>query len=111
MTIFKGVLFIGLLFAMVLFFVSNSGQVVDINLFGKIFLGLSIYWVVAVSFLLGFLTNFVIASFKQIQQMRHISQLNKEQAAKDKEISHLRTLPLNNADQHTDLDRKESSSD
>ncbi len=95
MSIFKGLLFLGLLFAMVYFFVTNSGQAVDINLFGKVFLGLSIYWVVAVSFLLGFLTNFIIASVKHIQHSRHISLLNKQHVAKDKEIAHLRTLPLN----------------
>lgn len=96
---------------MVYFFVTNSGQVVDINLFGQMYLGLSIYWVVAVSFLLGFLTNFVIASIKHFQHSRHITHLNKQHAAKDKEIAHLRTLPLKDNEQHSNLDRKESSSD
>jgi hypothetical protein len=109
--IFKGLLFLALLFAMVFFFVTNSGQVVDINLFGKVFLGLSIYWVVAVSFMLGFLTNFVIASIKHFQHARHISHLNKQHVAKDREIAHLRTLPLSDSDQHTNLDGRDSASD
>lgn len=110
MWIFKGLLFLVLLFAMVYFFVTNSGQVVDINLFGKVFLGLSIYWVVAASFLLGFVTNFVIASIKHFQHSRHISHLKKQHSIKDKEIAHLRTLPLSDS-QHTNLEERESASD
>jgi len=105
--VFKGLFFLGLLFALVFFFVTNSGQVVDINLFGKLFLGISIYWVVAVSFLLGFLTNFIISSVKHFQHSRHISHLNKQHAAKDKEIAHLRTLPLKDKDQQASLDRED----
>ena len=50
MWVFKGLLFLLLLFALVYFFVTNSGQSVDINFFGNAYLGISIYWVVVISF-------------------------------------------------------------
>jgi uncharacterized integral membrane protein len=92
--VFKGVLFLALLFALVYFFVTNSEQSVDINFFGKDFLGISIYWVVVVSFLLGFATSFTLAAFREFKFHREIGQLKRQQAAKDKEIADLRTLPL-----------------
>jgi uncharacterized integral membrane protein len=92
--IFKGILFLLLLFALVYFFVTNSGQSVDIKFFGKSFLGISIYWVVVVSFLLGFATSFVLAAFREFQFHREIGRLKRDGATKDREIADLRTLPL-----------------
>jgi len=93
--VFKGVLFLALLFALVYFFVTNSGQSVDLKFFGKSYLGLSIYWVVVVSFLLGFATSFVLAAFREFKFHRTIGRLKREGGAKDREIAELRTLPLN----------------
>jgi len=47
--IIRGFFFLALLFTLVYFFVTNSDQSIDINLFGKSFLGISIYWVVMIS--------------------------------------------------------------
>ncbi len=94
MWIFKGALFLLLLFALVYFFVTNSGQSVDINFFGKAYLGISIYWVVVISFLLGFATSFVLAAFREFKFHRVIGRLKKDALAKDREIGDLRTLPL-----------------
>lgn len=96
MWVFKGVLFLLLLFALVYFFVTNSGQSVDINFFGKAYLGISIYWVVVVSYLLGFATSFVLAAFREFRFHREIGRLKREGAVKDREIADLRTLPLRN---------------
>jgi len=92
--VFKGVLFLALLFALVYFFVTNSEQSVDINFFGKAYLGISIYWIVVVSFLLGFASSFLLAAFREFRFHRDIGQLKRQQAAKDREIADLRTLPL-----------------
>jgi len=92
--VFKGVLFLALLFALVYFFVTNSEQSVDINFFGKAFLGISIYWVVVVSFLLGFAASFTLAAFREFKFHREIGRLKRQHAAKDREIADLRTLPL-----------------
>ncbi len=94
MWVFRGLVFILLLFALVYFFVTNSGQVLDINLFGREFLQISIYWVVAVCFLLGFATNFILAALREFRFQRTISLLKKQVTAKDREIHELRTLPL-----------------
>ena len=96
MWVIKGILFLGLLFALVFFFVKNSGQTVDINFFGKAYLGISIYWVVVISFLVGFATSFVLAAFREFRFHRVIGQLKRDAGAKDREIADLRTLPLKN---------------
>lgn len=98
MWIFKGLLFLVLLFALVYFFVTNSGQSVDINFFGKAFLGISIYWVVVVSFLVGFATSFVLAAFREFGFQRELGRMRKAAKAKDREIADLRTLPLRHDD-------------
>jgi len=92
--VFKGFLFLVLLFALVFFFVKNSGQSVDINFFGKQYLDISIYWVVVISFLVGFATSFVLAALREFGFHREISRLKRSAKAKDKEIADLRTLPL-----------------
>jgi uncharacterized membrane protein YciS (DUF1049 family) len=92
--VIKGILFLAVLFALVYFFVSNSGQVVDINFFGKSYLGISIYWVVVISFLVGFATSFILAAFREFRFHREIGQLKRQAGAKDREIADLRTLPL-----------------
>lgn len=94
MWIFRGLSFLVLLFVLVYFFVTNSGQVVDLNFFGHQFLQLSIYWIVAVCFMLGFATNFFLAALREFRFQRTISQLKKDVAQKDREIHELRTLPL-----------------
>ncbi len=94
MWLFRGFVFLILLFALVYFFVTNAGQSVDINVFGKAFLGISIYWVVVISFLLGFATSFVLAALREFRFHRDIAALKKANSAKDKEIADLRTLPL-----------------
>jgi hypothetical protein len=94
--VIKGILFLGLLFALVYFFVTNSGQSVDINFFGKAYLGISIYWVVVISFLVGFATSFILAAFREFRFHRVIGQLKRDAGSKDREIAGLRTLPLKN---------------
>lgn len=94
MWIVKGLLFLGLLFALVYFFVTNSGQSVDINLFGKQYLGVSLYWVVVVSFMLGVATALVLALVREVRLQRDMARLRKLTRDKDRELADLRTLPL-----------------
>jgi len=92
--IIRGFFFLALLFTLVYFFVTNSDQSIDINLFGKSFLGISIYWVVMISYVLGFATSFVLAALREFRFHRQISLLKRNATAKDREIADLRTLPL-----------------
>ncbi len=94
MWFFKGFLFLLLLFVLAYFFITNSGQAVDLNFFGHNYLGISIYWVVVVSYLVGFLTSFVMAAFREFQLRRRLRGLQKDLKLKEKEIAELRILPL-----------------
>lgn len=94
MWIVKGLFFLALLFSLVYFFVTNSGQSVDINLFGRSYLGVSMYWVVVVSFMLGFGTALVLALIREVRLQRDLSRLRKLTRDKDRELADLRTLPL-----------------
>ena len=94
MWVFRGLVFLVLLFALVYFFISNYDQTVDINFFGKSFMAISIYWVVVLSFLLGFASSFLLAAIREFRFHREISGLKRAQATKDREIADLRTLPL-----------------
>ena len=94
MWVVKGLLFLILLFVLVWFFAANNDQTVDLNVFGRHYLGINIYWVVAVCYLLGFATSFVLAALREFRFHRQIGQLRKEVRVKDREIADLRTLPL-----------------
>ena len=94
MWVVKGLLFLILLFVLVYFFAANNDQTVDLNVFGRHYLGINIYWVVAVCYLLGFATSFVLAALREFRFHREIGQLKKATRAKDREIADLRTLPL-----------------
>ena len=94
MWVVKGLLFLILLFVLVWFFATNSDQAVDLNVFGRAYLGINIYWVVAVCYLLGFATSFLLAAVRELRFHREIGRLKKTLKARDKEIADLRTLPL-----------------
>lgn len=94
MWVVKGLFFLILLFALVWFFAANGDQSVDITLLGRTYMDINIYWVVAVCYLLGFATSFVLAAVRELRFHREIGQLKKAVKAKDREIAELRTLPL-----------------
>lgn len=94
MWIFKGLLFLVLLFVLVYFFIDNSDHSVDIDVYGRNFLDVSVYWIVVASFLIGFATSFVIAGFREFRFRRSIARLRKTIKARDKEIADLRTMAL-----------------
>ena len=83
-----------LLFVLVYLFAQNSQETVHLSFFGRHYLGINIYWIVAVCFLLGFATSFVIAGLREFRFHREIGRLKKAMRAKDREIADLRTMPL-----------------
>ena len=83
MWVVKGLLFLILLFVLVYFFATNSDQSVDLNVFGRAYLGINIYWVVAACYLAGFATSFVLAAVRELRFHREIGQLRKAAKAKD----------------------------
>jgi uncharacterized integral membrane protein len=90
----KGLVFLLLLFALVYFFLGNSSETVDIKLFGRSYLDISLFWVCVISFLLGFLVCFLWASFRWLKLHGQIRQLRGEMQTRQQEIVDLRTLPL-----------------
>lgn len=94
MWVVKGLFFLILLFVLVWFFAANGDQSVDLNVFGRSYRDINVYWVVAVCYLLGFATSFVLAALRELRFHREIGQLRKAVKAKDREIADLRTLPL-----------------
>jgi uncharacterized integral membrane protein len=92
--IIKGLLFLALLFVLVYFFVTNASQTVDINLFGRMYLDVSIYWIAVVSVLIGFASSFLLAAVREIRLHGEIRRLKREARDKDREITELRALPL-----------------
>ena len=94
MWVIKVLLFLALLFTLLFFFINNSNQSVDIDFFGRSFLGISILWVAGVCFLLGFTTSFILAAIREFRFHREIGRLKKANRNKDREIAELRTLPL-----------------
>ncbi len=90
----RGFMFLLMLFVLAYFFITNSGQAVDLKFMGTLYPAISIYWVVVVSFLLGFLTSFVMAAWREFQLRRRMRRLQKTINSQEKEISALRKLPL-----------------
>lgn len=90
----KGFLFLLLLFVLVYFFIDNSSQTVDIKLFGREFLDISIFWILVLAYLLGFTTSFLLAAVREFRIHRRLRHLRNDLQARDQEIADLRTLPL-----------------
>ncbi len=98
----RGIVFLLLLFFLVYFFLDNSNQTVDIKLFKRSFLDISIFWVVVVSYLLGFASCFVWALARWVRYLRQISRLKNDVRAKEREIADLRQLPLQDLPDESD---------
>jgi uncharacterized integral membrane protein len=92
--VIRGILFLGLLFLLVYIFVSNSGQTVDLQLFGHSYLNVALFWIFAISFLLGFLISFIWASLRWLRLQRQVRKLRGLLRAHEREIAELRALPL-----------------
>jgi uncharacterized membrane protein len=92
--ILKGLFFLLVLFVLVYFFMNNSGQTVDLRLFGREYLDISIFWILVMAYLLGFATSFVVAAVREFRSHRVIRRLQNELRAKEREVADLRTLPL-----------------
>ena len=109
MWIFRGILFLGLLFVLVYFFLANSGQSVDLNLFGRQFLDIPLFWILTLAFLLGFAASFLVAAFRELRLQARLRSLKNDSAVKDREIAELRALPLQDYVEHNGNTEENSS--
>ena len=94
MWVVKGFFFLLLLAVLVAFFGMNSNKTVDIDLFGREYLDVQVFWVLLLAYLLGFLTCFVMATVRQLRFHGELRQLRRTIQEREREIAELRTLPL-----------------
>ncbi|MHB8078322.1 MAG: LapA family protein [Candidatus Krumholzibacteriia bacterium] len=94
MGIVKGLFYLLLLVVLATFFAMNSNSSVDIHLFGQDYLDVQLVWVLLVTFLIGFLTCFVMAAVRELRINGQMRGLKRTLQTREKEIVELRTLPL-----------------
>jgi len=88
------VFFLLLLFLLVSLFVANAGQTVDLNLFGREFLDLGLFWIVAGSFLLGVTATVMGMGLREFRLRRELGRQRRQQDSLSRELADLRALPL-----------------
>ena len=94
MLIVRLVIFLLLLILLAYLIASNAGQVVDLRFFGREYLAVDLFWVVAASFLAGVLcTGFGLLS-REWRHHRDVVKLRRQVGTLQREIGDLRTLPL-----------------
>lgn len=94
MWVIRLVFFLLLLFLLVYLFVANAGQTVDLNLFGREYLDLGLFWIVAGAFLLGFVAAVVGMGLREFRLRRELGRQRKQHDSLSRELTDLRALPL-----------------
>ncbi len=102
MSLVKWILALLVAIAMAVLFAQNSGQSVDLRLFGREFLDIALYYVIAGSIMLGIFVSIVFGSVREIRLRGRIRALDRSLKAKDGELTELRTLPLQDLDDGAD---------
>lgn len=94
MWVIRLVFFLLLLFLLVYLFVANAGQTVDLNLFGREYLDLGLFWIAAGAFLLGFFAALVGMGMREVRLRRELGRHRKQHDSLSRELTDLRALPL-----------------
>jgi uncharacterized integral membrane protein len=102
MSLVKWILSLLIAIALAVLFAQNSGQSVDLRLFGREFLDIPLYYVIAGSFLMGILVSIILGSVREIRLRGRIRSLDRTVKEKDGELTELRTLPLQDLDDGAD---------
>ncbi|HOX26378.1 MAG TPA: LapA family protein [Candidatus Krumholzibacteria bacterium] len=83
-----------LVFLVVYLFAANADQSVDLQFFGREYLGVGLYWVVTGSFGLGFLIALGLMGLREVRQRREVGRLRRHNDRINQELAELRALPL-----------------
>jgi uncharacterized integral membrane protein len=94
MWVIRLVFFLILLFLLVYVFAANAGQTVDLRFFGREFLAVGIFWIVAVSFGAGVLATMIGMGLRQWRYRRELGRMRRQNSALQHELTELRALPL-----------------
>ncbi len=73
---------------------TRIGQTVDLNFFGREFLDLGLFWIVASCFAAGLIAALLGTGLREFRLRREIRQLRKQSTDMEKELTDLRALPL-----------------
>jgi uncharacterized membrane protein YciS (DUF1049 family) len=84
------------LIVLIVFSVSNLGNNTDITVVPGYmhYTGVSVIWIVAISFIIGMLVSFIIAVVNYFQMSRLIGKKDKQIAQLQQELTTMRNLPL-----------------
>ena len=94
MWVIRLVFFLLLLFLLVYVFATNWDQTVDLQFFGREFLDLPLFYVVAACFGLGFMAALLGMGLREWRLRREIGRLKRQSGTLDRELAELRSLPL-----------------
>lgn len=94
MWVIRLVLFLLLLFLLVYMFAANADQTVDLRFFGREFLAVGVFWIVAVSFAGGLLAALIGMGLREWRHRRELGRLRRHNSALTRELADLRALPL-----------------
>ncbi len=94
MLIVRLVVFLLLLVLLAYLIASNAGQAVDLRFFGREYLAVDLFWIVAGSFIAGVFCAGIALLTREWRHHREVGKLRRQLATVQREIGDLRTLPL-----------------
>ncbi len=102
MSLIKWIVALLVAVALAVLFAQNSGQSVDLRAFGREYLDIPLYYVLAGAFLLGIVVSMLLGGVREIRLRNRIRGLQKDLRERDTEIGELRSLPLQDLDAGAD---------
>lgn len=75
----------------------NAGQRVDFHFFSKEYLGLNLNLLLLLVFIAGMVVSFLVAAVSELNLRRQLSRYRRELGRAEREMSALRSLPLDDA--------------
>ena len=94
MFVIRWILFVILLFLLVYVFAANASQTVDLKFYGREFLEVGFFWIVAASFAGGLLAAMFGMGLREFRHRRELNRLRRQNVSLQRELADLRSLPL-----------------
>jgi lipopolysaccharide assembly protein A len=104
MSLIKWIIALLIAVALAVLFAQNSGQSVDLRVFGREFLDIPLYYVLAGALLLGILFSMLLGGVRELRLRGRMRGLQRDMRERDAEIAELRALPLQDLDGDPEVD-------
>ena len=104
MSLIKWIVALLVAVALAVLFAQNSGQSVDLRAFGREYLDIPLYYVLAGTLLLGILISMLLGGIRELRLRGRMRALQRDLRERDKEIAELRALPLQDLDGDREVD-------